>query len=233
LKIERAILIGLLALAGGMALAGEAYKNFPGVPPDERTMRAQERVEELYESGDYARAMLIYKQDLAPKGDKYAQYMVGYMYLTGQSVPRSKARALAWYRLAGERGEPAILQARDALIQQMSEPEVAESSVIFAELWKDMGDNRILLDLIHDDMALLKQRTGTRLANSSTPLTIINAPGSVSDQFYKMAEERVRTRMSYLESNVEIIDIARDRDDGIIESLENGVRTELSALEVP
>ena len=54
---------------------------------------------------EYERAFMIYEKELAPLGDKYAQYMVGYMYLNAQSVLQDKISALAWFRIAAERGE--------------------------------------------------------------------------------------------------------------------------------
>ena len=95
------------------ALAGD-YDQFPGPSLDPRTIDAQQQVEDIYEAGDYSRALLIYEKELAPIGDKYAQYMVGYMHLNGQGTAQSLPDALAWYRLAAERKEPAIVQARDS-----------------------------------------------------------------------------------------------------------------------
>jgi hypothetical protein len=158
LNIRKHIAASLLFFLCCTAVAGEAYKYFPGAPLDERTLRAQERVEELYENGEYSRALLIYENDLAPKGDKYAQYTIGYMHLAGKGVPQDRAKALAWYRLAAERGDPALVQARDTLFQQMTHEEIAQSNSLFVELWQDIGDNSILLDLIRDDINTLRHR---------------------------------------------------------------------------
>lgn len=51
------------------------------------TVRIQAKAESLYLQGHWERAQFIYEHELAPIGDKYAQYMVGYMYLNGQGVP--------------------------------------------------------------------------------------------------------------------------------------------------
>ena len=57
-------------------------------------VQLQDRVDELYERGKYDRAYLIYRDELALAGDKYAQYMVGFMYLTGKGVePGARPRA--------------------------------------------------------------------------------------------------------------------------------------------
>ena len=78
----------------------QTYPSFPGGETDRATLRTQERVEELYVSEAYERAYFIYRNELAPKGDKYAQYMIGYMHFAGTGVPEDPAKALAWYRFA-------------------------------------------------------------------------------------------------------------------------------------
>ena len=225
------LLLGLCCTA----VAGEAYKHFPGAPLDERTLRAQERVEELYENGEYSRALLIYQNDLAPKGDKYAQYTIGYMHLAGKGVPQDRAKALAWYRLAAERGEPALVQARDTLFRQMTPEEIRESNRLFVELWQDIGDNRILLDLIRDDINTLKSRTGTRIPGASTgQLTVINVAGNPgAERFYRGVEERLQTRLTYLKTNVEITDVDLGEEDETVRILESDMRKELAALDLP
>lgn len=235
LIIRKQIAAGLLLVLSCAALAGEAYKNFPGAPLDERTLRAQERVEELYENGEYSRALLIYENDLAPKGDKYAQYTIGYMHLAGKGVPQDRAKALAWYRLAAERGEPALVQARDTLYRQLTPEEIAESNRLFVELWQEIGDNRILLDLIRDDISTLRSRTGTRIPGGSTgQLTVINVAGNPgAERFYSSVQERLQTRLTYLKSNVEIIDIDQGDEDETAKTLESDMLKDLAALDLP
>lgn len=225
----------LLALADVSALA-QAQKHFPGAPLDSSTMRLRERVEEMYEERQYARALLIFEQDLAPTGDKYAQYMVGYMHLAGQSVPPDKVRALAWYRLAAERDEPLFLQARDELLQTMSAAEIERSNAMFAEIWNRLGDSRLLLELIREDMEILNERTGSRLpGGDARPLTVINVRrGSAgSDHFYQQVRKRVQLRLDYLETEVEISDIAMESDRDDIQAMEQDFRRRYSALRSP
>jgi hypothetical protein len=236
LNIRTPILAVLLVFASGMVVAGEAYRQFPGAPLDERTLRAQERVEELYQQGEFERAMMICKEDLAPKGDKYAQYTIGYMYLAGQGVLQDKARALAWYRLAAERGAAALIQARDELRENLTAEEIAESSRIFADLWQEMGDNRILLSLIRDDMNELRAPTGTRIPGTTTgPLTVIDmaGTGATNERYYEMVKERMQTRLAYLKTNVDIIDIDTGDGDPLVQGLEDDMRKVIASLELP
>jgi len=221
-------------LACNAVVAGEAYKNFPGAPADDRMLQAQDRVEELYERGEFARVMMICEEDLAPKGDKFAQYTIGYMYLWGQGVERDQARALAWYRLAAERGNPALVQVRDELVRQLTPQQIAESNRIFAEIWQQMGDNRILLKLIRADLDTLKARTGTRIPGANSgPLTVVGASGAGAESYYKAVQERLQTRLSYIRSNVEIIDIDQGDDEAFVRSLEADFATEVASLDLP
>ncbi|MCH8277932.1 MAG: SEL1-like repeat protein, partial [Proteobacteria bacterium] len=72
--------------------------------PDSRTMALQNKVDRLFGAGNFERAFFLYRYDLAPLGDKYAQYMVGFLYLSGMGVEKDSTIASAWYRLAAERG---------------------------------------------------------------------------------------------------------------------------------
>ncbi len=41
--------------------------------PDSRTMAAQDKVDALFDAGKFERAFFIYRNELVPVGDKYAQ----------------------------------------------------------------------------------------------------------------------------------------------------------------
>ena len=103
-------LVMLFALAGGAAAQWEDY---PAGPIDSKTLRTQSKAEKLYERGDFKRALFIYEKELAKTGDKYAQYMTGYMYLMGHGAPSDPVLASAWYRLAAERRAPEFIAVRE------------------------------------------------------------------------------------------------------------------------
>lgn len=228
-----AFITGLIFLVAGAAAQSQTFKHFPGATADQATMRAFDRVEKLYEAGDYERALLIYENDLAPLGDKYAQYMVGYMHLSGKSVPQNKARALAWFRLAAERGEPALVQARDNLRKTMSDEELGRSNQIYVALWKKLGDTRLILDLIREDIKDLSVRTGSRIpgANSGR-LTIVSMSGeNAGDEYYEHLRDRINTRLEYLDSTVGIVDLEFEDEFADIKALEMEMREEIKALD--
>ncbi len=234
LKIRLAFFSGLLASLLCASAQSQSYKPFPGVDVDQRTHSIQEGVEIVYSSGDFDRALLIYEKELAPIGDKYAQYMVGYMYLNAEGVSQSNADALAWFRLAAERGEPLLVQIRDQLLGQMASREVAASDAVFVELWRTMGDRALISELIRRDMRLLRAQTGTRIpgATTSGPALILKPTGeTVGPTFYRDIRTRLDSRIAYLDGTVEIDDSA------LAEELEGArkqhaeMKQELSAME--
>ena len=223
MTIRLAFIAGLLAAFFCTSVQAQTYKPFPGISRDQRTIRTQERVEELYAAGSFERALLIYEKELAPIGDKYAQYMVGYMHLNGQSVPQDKSKALAWYRIAAQRGEPVLLRARDRLIASTTQAEIAASNRIFLDLWNSIGDTRIIMRLIRRDMETLKARTGTRIPGTSVsgPATIYRPSGELlPPNYYRDVRVRLEARLTYLETRVEISDAARDTGDETLQLLE-------------
>lgn len=226
-------IIGLTGLFVAAAASAQTFKHFPGASADQATLRAQQKVEKLYDNGDYKRALLIYQKDLAPGGDKYAQYMVGYMHLSGKSVPEDSSQALAWYRLAAERGDPALVHARDTLLDKLSDAEIARASALFVDLWKRIGDNKLILDLIREDLEDLSVRTGSRIpgANSGR-LTIVNMGGeNGGDEYYENLRKRIDNRLKYLDSTVGIIDLESDEEIAEIKALEVEMRAELATLD--
>jgi len=196
----------------------------------------QERVEDVYAAGNYDRALFIYERELAPIGDKYAQYMVGFMYLHAQGTERDEIEALAWYRLAAERGEFALEESRDELARQLTPQQLARSDVRFRELWRKYGDRALILELIERDMEILRSQTGTRItgASGNSPTVVLHRSGEqTGPAYYLDIRRRLTSRLAYLNGKVEI------NDDAIMEDLERmrreerELRQELSARDNP
>ena len=185
----------------------QTYPSFPGAKIDRRTLHAQERVEELFVSGNFDRAYFIYRNDLAPLGDKYAQYMVGYMNLTGKSVHEDHTIALAWFRLAAERGEPSILQARDKLQESLSPTQIATASSLFAELRAEISDQVLIYNLVQEDLELLRDRQVSAMTKSHV-IVIHRRYGYISgDYYYRLIQNRLADRLSYLKHVVDVADV--------------------------
>lgn len=204
MNIRLSIPLGLIALLAATVALSQTYPSFPGGETDQRTLRTQERVEELYTSGAYDRAYFIYRNELAPRGDKYAQYMIGYMHFTGTGVPEDPAVALAWYRLAAERGEPSIEMARDELLKTLSPTQIAAADGLFAELKSELSDRVLIYELVQQDLEILRDSAG------HGPMTIIDRRyGYISGaQYYELIKKRVSARLSYLKSHVDVVDVA-------------------------
>ena len=236
MKIRLAFITGLLAGLCCATVQSQDYQPFPGVSVDRRTLNTQERVDELYAAGDFKRALFIYEKELAPRGDKYAQYMVGYMHLNAQGVPQDKASAVAWYRLSAERGNEILERARDELATTLKPDEMDVSNAIFLKLLQKIGDTTLIMGLIRRDMNTLQGRTGTRLIGSSgsARIQIIRMSGIPEDlNYYRNVRRRLEARLSYLETKVEINDIARESDNNELRLFEERIKSELATLEVP
>jgi TPR repeat protein len=182
----------LLANAANAAVA----EPFPGVPPDKRLLNAQEKADQLYQKGDYNRALVVYRDDLARGGDKFAQYMVGYMYLAGQAVAQNAITATAWYRLAAERGEESFVQARDTLMDGLNDAQRLECDEKYVELREEFGDIVIVSSLIRDDLQELSPLISTEAAINTDLMQRSQYGGN--DKLFNQIRVNVNTRLAYL-----------------------------------
>ena len=211
-RYRPAMIVMLLAGLQLNVALGQHSVMFPGMQDDAQTLRVQQKVDEIFQRGDYQRALFIYRNELAPIGDKFAQYMVGYMYLTGRGVDPDRIRASAWYRLAAERGTPQFIAARNELIAGFGEGERAQSDLMYRDLRHNLSDLAILVRLLRKDQETLRSRTGSRLAAGSGPLMIVDPshPGSAQsgDEYYRRIKKRMQIRLQFLKerAKIEIVD---------------------------
>lgn len=205
----RTFVTGLVAgLLCAVALA-QTHGPLPGETASIRTRTIQDEAEAVYRSGDYPRALDIYRNELAPIGDKYAQYMVGYMYLNGQGVAPDRATALAWYRLATERGQPLLERTRDEIAAEMTPAQRARSDELYRDLWAQMSDRVLLVALMRKDVQILSQQSGTRIPGAafSGPVVVYDRDGKpLGPNYYRDVRKRLQERMDYLDTRVEIRD---------------------------
>ena len=166
-----------------------------------RMLQVLTRVDELYERGDFERAFLIYHDELASIGDKYAQYMVGYMILSGQGVTQDPILASAWYRLAAERGTDEFEQVRDELLADFDEVQMQHSDRVYRSLCERYCDVAVLLSVIREDLAELGQSTGSRLGAGGMPGVIIDGRTGrqmSGDEYCGRIRQRLETRLGAL-----------------------------------
>ena len=135
----------------------------------------QRKVDQLFEQGEFERAYFIYRNELVPAGDKYAQYMVGFMHLMGMGVEEDSVIASAWYRLAAERGTPEFVAVRDQLLHDLKDEERRRSDILYMDLRRDYHDLAVLLRSIKRRMRELSPVTGSRLGSDSGSVTVVDS----------------------------------------------------------
>ena len=201
---------------------------------DERTLLVQDQAEEVYERGDYDRAFFIYRNELAPIGDKYGQYMVGYMYLTGQGVPENHIAASAWYRLAAERDTKEFVSVRDELLAALDDRQQGESDRMFIELRKEYGDLVLIARAVRHDYETLKARTGPRLGSNSARLTVVDVESGethIGVEYYGRIERRMKARLAYIAQHTEIEIIDLDAEIIDVDAIEDQVVDHMERLD--
>jgi hypothetical protein len=221
----------LLLLLPGLAVAvnlGEVR------PTDTSSLRLHEKAEGLYRDGHWKRAYFIYVNELAAIGDKYAQYMAGYMWLNGKGVPPDAVRASAWYRLAAERGSPEFVEVRDQLLESMSEADRETSDEAFIALRQEYSDLVIALAQLRKERELLNYSpTGSRVSGNSSPVTIIDPRTGITitrSEFVGRVESRMQLRLDYITRTLKIDDVEADMSDREFEALAGKVDQYLQVI---
>ena len=186
-------------------------------------VRIQSKAESLYLQGHWQRAHFIFEHELAPIGDKYAQYMVGYMYLNGQGVPRDPVVASAWYRLAAERDVPEFAAVRDQLLESLSPDELAQSDKRFVELRKEYSDLVVTLDIVRKERRLRRaETTGSRLGGGASPVTVImprNGMAMTREEFLSRGDEKMELWLNYITRELGIDSLSANLTDKEFEGL--------------
>lgn len=199
------LLLSMFLLAGTVAIAAES---FPGGAPSRTIIKTQEKVDSLFERGKYERALFIYRHELAPLGDKYAQYMIGYMHLTGKGVDGDLATAAAWYRLAAERRQDTFVREHDKLMSLLSAEQRARADEAYVALRSELGDAALIVQLVEDDLEALSNRIkGISFSLDTASRGNFDRQNSINEQ----TAERIRARMKYLGEKLE-------SDDSVVEA---------------
>jgi hypothetical protein len=214
-------LLALLVFVSPCVVEAQSTDSFPSVAVNAQTLRVQNKAEELFEERNYDRAFFIYRNELAPIGDKYAQYMVGYMYLTGKGVEPDRVTATAWYRLAAERGTKEFIKVRDQFMVSLTPEQVAECDRKYVAIRKQYSDLALLMQAARADFAATRGRTGSRLSGSSGSVVVIDmgrpAGPTTGLAYYGEIEDRLQAKLDFildytnnetLDRNVDSLDMA-------------------------
>ena len=185
------VLVGLVAFSAEAQQSAGLSSGFA----DSHTLRVQRKVDDLFERGEYERAYFIYRNELVPLGDKYAQYMVGFMNLTGKGVEEDPVAASAWYRLAAERGTPEFVAVRDFLLIGLTPEERSRSDDLFVEIRSEYSDLVVLLNSIKRGVRDMKPTTGSRISGQSSPITVIEAKSPNQSRSNTEFRRRIRSEL--------------------------------------
>ncbi len=218
-----------------IASTASAQTSASGFEVDLKTLRVQELAERVYERTEYERAFFIYRNELAPIGDKYAQYMVGFMYLNGKGVEEDRVAASAWYRLAAERDIKEFIGVRDQVMRSLDDAQRAESDRQYIELRRQYGDLVLMAQEIRDDYEILRQRTGSRLGGGGSPVTVLQmnqgGASTSADVYYARIERRIQARLDYIaeHTEIEITDLHIETVD--VDEIEQKIADQVSRLD--
>jgi hypothetical protein len=190
----------LILISLGIAAAVLADEpSMSGTIIDARTLNIQEKVEKLFAAEKFERAHFIYLHELAPIGDKYAQYMLGFMYEHGVGVDKDIVEASAWYRVAAERGKQEFIEVRDSSLDWLSDEEREEADARYFELRLQYADAAVMYRLVRTNYDRLMQvPTGTRIPGGGRSLTTLNTDLDASETGLLTAERRLKTGLAYL-----------------------------------
>jgi hypothetical protein len=200
--------------------------------PDTRTMAIQNKVDALFEAGKFERAFLIYRDELVPIDDKYAQYMVGYMFLMGKGTYEDPVAASAWYRLAAERKTREFVAARDQVMRSLEDDEIRRSDALYYQLRLKYSDLAVLLASIKRNVRDLDTRTGSRVGSESSPVTIIDRrSGSYlsGDEYFRDIREQLEAGVLLLIEMGDFQDIDSDPNRINLHELERRVKEHLES----
>ena len=192
--------LALSAMLLAVSMAAVSQENFLGKEANRAILNnLQEAADSAFAKGDYGQALELYQKELAPLGDKYSQYMVGYMYLAGKGVQEDAILASAWYRLAAQRETEQYVRIRDSLLALFNDEQRSQSDELYIDLRREMGDLTLVGQLIRRDLQIFRLRTSSSLflqgANKSA------TSGHRLDET-DAAAERINARVEMLDRQI-------------------------------
>lgn len=207
-----------------IAMAAFAQEGHLGEAPTPTIIRSQEKADEYFAKGRFDKAMSIYRDDLAPIGDKYAQYMVGYMHLAGKGVQEDAILASAWVRLAAQRENEQYARIRDSLLALFNDEQRSRSDQLYTGLRREMGDLTLVRQLVESDLQVLRRRGRSTILQGGT----VRAVNRQRTDAMGAAAERINSRVKMLDRQIVL---ETTLDDSERESLTNLLREAESEVE--
>lgn len=205
-SLKSRFILSLILLLAGLPLFADGAGETRAF--DAPTLRLQAKADDLYRKGHWERAHFIYVNELAAVGDKYSQYMAGYMCLTGKGVPRDPVMASAWYRIAAERGRPEYVKVRDELLETLNEDQSHESDRQYLRLRQKYSDLVVAIGFLRDEFEDRDEvPTGSRVSGSSSSVTIIDRRTGLTvsrSEYIRRLESRIKLRLDYITNTLGI-----------------------------
>jgi hypothetical protein len=225
-------------LAIGLLQAPQGFAQAPGAPggvSDADTLNTQSKAEELFDRGDYRRAHFIYRNELASIGDKYAQYMLGYMSLAGLGVEQDPIVASAWFRVAAERNTPELVAVRDELMDKFDDADVARSDAAYVDLRKTYSDIAVRMQLVRRYFEVLRSDvTGSRLGRSAAPVAVVR-PGEGYSQsveaYFREVERHMQSQLDLITDALGVDSVEFSLSEEELESLEARVAEHVNRVD--
>ncbi len=224
------IAVVLLLLISGASTAGQT-KGLTVNLPTAKTIQMQQKVEELYVAGKFKRAFFLYRHELAPMGDKYAQYMVGFMYHTGTGEEENYPLAYAWYRLAAEQGTREFVAVREQLASDLTPEQHAQAELYYTDLRLEFSDLAVLLAAVKRDHEEMDKKTGSRFGSGSSPILVVEGLGRSGSDYYGRMRDRLEERLKLIKKIGDFSDLSTNPDTVNIHELERRVLERLQVEE--
>jgi TPR repeat protein len=187
----------LSALLLALSMAAVSQENFLGEAANRAILELQDKADSAFAKGDYGQALEVYQKELAPLGDKYSQYMVGYMYLAGKGVQEDAILASAWYRLAAQRETEQYVRIRDSLLALCNDEQRSRSDQLYTSLRREMGDLILVAQLVESDLLVLRRGRSSVLQG-----TTVRSMSRQSIDAMDAAAERINARVEMLNRQI-------------------------------
>jgi len=135
---------------------------------------------DAYRSGDYARALAIWKP-LAERGERGSQFCLGVLFHLGRGVEKNLAEAQKWYVLAGKRGHADARKQALALRRRMTQVDLADARRRFVAFGEGFKPHEVLASVFYsggkETRRVLASDAEGRLGAAIIPLLVIHDDG--------------------------------------------------------
>jgi TPR repeat protein len=207
-----------------LSMAAVSQQNFLGEEANRAILDLQEEADSAFAKGDYGQALEVYQKQLAPLGDKYSQYMVGYMYLAGKGVQEDAILASAWVRLAAQREAEQYARIRDSLLALFNDEQRSRSDQLYTSLRREMGDLTLVGLLIESDLQVLRRGRSLFLQGST-----VRSMSRQRIDAMDAAADRINARVEMLDRQIVLESTLDDSERESLTKLLREAETEVAA----